>query len=177
MPRDGSGIACCAGPWRSRALSASDCKARIASGVVLRAVPIAEIPLLLPRHRSCFTLISSDTVEAGRRAGRTRRRDAPPRGGPGHHVTRSGGATVRKGGMLIGAGVTIAGVLAVWLLPPQDASGEKPRPRVLLGPLPCPATPADLVALSPLEQLGKKLLYDCFLSDPPATLNGPSGYA
>ena len=86
---------------------------------------------------------------------------------------------VRKYGMAIGAGVTVAGVLAVWLLLiPQFVSGGKPKPfAVTFGPIPCQGTPKDVVALSPLERLGKLLIYDCLLSDPPATLAGPKGYA
>jgi cytochrome c peroxidase len=89
---------------------------------------------------------------------------------------------MRKYGMVVGGGVTVAAALAAWLLLyPQFVSGGKsagqPVPRVLFGPVPCQPVPPDIVPLTPLERLGKDILYDCFLSDPPATLAGPPGYA
>src|SRR5438445_1960457 len=95
----------------------------------------------------------------------------PLREGPGHHVTRSGGATMRKYGMVVGAAVTVAGALGAWLLVGSQyvsggKSGREPRALVLFGPIPCQPAPPDIVPLTPLERLGKDILYDCFLSDP-----------
>jgi cytochrome c peroxidase len=81
--------------------------------------------------------------------------------------------------MVAGAGAaTVAGVLgALLLLYPHYASGFDRPSWLLQGPIPCQPVPPDIVVLSPVETLGKNLLYDCFLSDPPATLAGPAGYA
>jgi cytochrome c peroxidase len=81
--------------------------------------------------------------------------------------------------MVVGAGLTVAGAVAAWLvLGPHSVLGQKPVTRaVSFGPMPCQGTPADVVPLSPLERLGKLIIYDCFLSDPPPTLAGPPAYA
>jgi cytochrome c peroxidase len=86
---------------------------------------------------------------------------------------------MRKYGIVVGTAVTLAvcGVLAArLLLQPPDVAGQPPPP-VLFGPIPCQGTPSDTIMLTPVEQLGKLLIYDCQLSDPPATISGPLGYA
>src|ERR1700731_1508336 len=45
-----------------------------------------------------------------------------------------------------------------------------PIKNAIAGPLPPPATPPDQITLSPVEKLGKFMLYD-------HTLSNPSGYA
>src|SRR5690242_9650407 len=111
-----------------------------------------------PRVRGADSL---RTLEAGRRAGRTRHRGAPPQEGPGHHVTRSGGASMRRYGVVVCTGITVAGALAAWLLlRSQDVSGG-PVPPPDLGPIPCQPMPPDIVAHDSLEKLGKLILYDC----------------
>jgi cytochrome c peroxidase len=94
---------------------------------------------------------------------------------------------MRKYGVLVvGAAVTAACALAVaLLLHPQHALGEPPitgepatvddgstppiSPDALfgIGPIPCQPVPPDIVVFTPLEQLGKKIIFDCTLSNPP----------
>jgi cytochrome c peroxidase len=88
---------------------------------------------------------------------------------------------MRKYGIVVGTAVTVACALAVpLLLHTQHVSGddqlvstdENPppiTPEALLGigPIPCQGEPPDIVVFTPLEQLGKKILYDCTLSNPP----------
>jgi cytochrome c peroxidase len=94
---------------------------------------------------------------------------------------------MRKYGVLVvGAVVTATCALAIaLLLQPKHALGEPPiqgdpaaedngstspiSPDALLGigPIPCQGEPPDIVVFTPLEQLGKKILYDCTLSDLP----------
>src|ERR1700722_16632522 len=44
---------------------------------------------------------------------------------------------------------------------------EHARADVLGGPLPAPGMPRDIIALTPVEKLGKLMLYDSTLSNPP----------
>jgi cytochrome c peroxidase len=57
---------------------------------------------------------------------------------------------------LAGAGVAVALMLHAYA-----------RATVLGGPLPAPPLPPDSIQLTPLEKLGKLMLYDSTLSDPP----------
>jgi cytochrome c peroxidase len=86
---------------------------------------------------------------------------------------------MRRYGLIVCAAVTVAGALATWLLlRPQYSSGQiLPPPDI--GPIPCQqlVPPPDIVTLEPLEKLGKLVLFDCNLSDPPATNAGKPGYA
>jgi cytochrome c peroxidase len=103
---------------------------------------------------------------------------------------------MRKYGMLVCAAVVVSGALTTWLLlRPQYISGQSPPPPIsdpipkqnpphkrgpghepvlplIFGPIPCQGMPPDIVTLSPVEKLGKLIIYDCELSDPPATLGG-----
>src|SRR5260370_28603879 len=45
---------------------------------------------------------------------------------------------------------------------------EYARADVLGGPLPAPRMPRDIIPLTPVEKLGKLMLYDSTLSNPPA---------
>jgi cytochrome c peroxidase len=91
----------------------------------------------------------------------------------------------RKRRIVIGTAVIAASALAGSLLGHlyglsargggKQAAG--PPPPATFGPIPCQGEPADIVALTPLELLGKKLIYDCQLSDPPASAFGQPGYA
>jgi cytochrome c peroxidase len=86
---------------------------------------------------------------------------------------------VRKYGIIVGGTVVtlVCGVLAArLLLQPPDVAGQPPPPQTF-GPIPCQGTPPDIIVLGDQERLGKAILYDCFLSDPPATLAGPPRYA
>src|SRR5438105_1409254 len=78
---------------------------------------------------------------------------------------------MRKYGIVVGAAVTAICALAIPSLLYTQNIGE-------FGPLPPPVEPPDIVPLTPLETLGKKLLYDNTLSDPPgyacATCHIPS---
>lgn len=62
-------------------------------------------------------------------------------------------------GLLCLAGSALLGVT---LLPYDLALAD-----VLGGPLPAPRLPRDLVQLTPVERLGKLMLYDSTLSNPP----------
>jgi cytochrome c peroxidase len=79
---------------------------------------------------------------------------------------------MRKYGMLVCAGVALSGALTTWLLlRPQYISGQT-APPLLFGPIPCQGTYPDQITLAPAEKLGKLIIYDCELSDPPARLGG-----
>jgi cytochrome c peroxidase len=66
---------------------------------------------------------------------------------------------------LSGARVIIGSALAVgMLLFPSTSSGQ------FFGPLPAPTQPPNIVALTPLEQLGKDIVFD-------STLSNPTGYS
>jgi cytochrome c peroxidase len=84
---------------------------------------------------------------------------------------------MRKYGTFFCTAVTVAAAFTVWLhVRSQHVSGQAVPPPSL-GPIPCLPAPPDIVTLQPLEKLGKLINFDCFLSDPPATLAGPAGYA
>ena len=61
-----------------------------------------------------------------------------------------------------GARVVIGSALAVaMLLFASPSSGQ------IFGPVPPPKQPPNIVPLTPVEQLGKDILFDHALSDPP----------
>jgi cytochrome c peroxidase len=63
---------------------------------------------------------------------------------------------------VVGARVIMASALAVgMLLFPKPSSGQ------IVGPLPPIKKPPNLVPLTPAEQLGKDIVFDINLSDPP----------
>jgi cytochrome c peroxidase len=67
------------------------------------------------------------------------------------------------------AAAAVCGLGAGVLLYTHSASGKAVPPQEF-GPIPCQGEPADVIALSALERLGKSILYDC-------TMSYPEGYA
>jgi cytochrome c peroxidase len=70
---------------------------------------------------------------------------------------------MRKRQVLCGALLGLAGALVCLMLLLYDYA----RADVLGGPLPAPSPPRDSVQLTPVEKLGKLMLYDTTLSNPP----------
>ena len=70
---------------------------------------------------------------------------------------------MRKGRAICVALLGVAGAVVAVALMLYDYV----RADVLGGPLPSPPLPCEIIQLTPVEKLGKLMLYDSTLSDPP----------
>src|SRR5258708_5042298 len=75
-------------------------------------------------------------------------------------------STMKKRRVICVALIGLASALVVGTLLLYDHA----QADVLVGPLPAPRLPRDIIQLTPVEKLGKLMLYD-------STLSNPSGYA
>src|SRR6266436_5273919 len=64
---------------------------------------------------------------------------------------------------IVAALITVSSAFVGWVLLPNIGLGGG----VEVGPVPPPPLPPNVVPLTPVEQLGKFMLYDHTLSDPP----------